>query len=80
LISFVGFEVLTAVDMKVTIFGDITQCSPLKAKFRRNISPPSSQKENKPSKQNQFATCFHSGFLAYYSTLRMEAMFLRNVG
>jgi hypothetical protein len=40
-LHYVGFEVLTAVVMKSTIFWAITLCSPLKSQpmFRRDISP-----------------------------------------
>jgi hypothetical protein len=48
----VGFEVLTAVVTKNFIFWDITPCSSLKVnrRFGRNIIPPSSGSQNKPSK------------------------------
>jgi hypothetical protein len=50
---FVGFEVLTPVVMKSSIFWDITPCSPLTSQlmFRRSIPPPSSGSKNKPSKE-----------------------------
>jgi hypothetical protein len=43
-VTYVGFEVFTAVVMKSTIFWDITPCNPLRVNttFRRNTSPPSS--------------------------------------
>jgi hypothetical protein len=48
-----GFEVLTAVVMRSTIFWDITVCSPLSVnrRFGGNILPPSSGSKNKPSKE-----------------------------
>jgi hypothetical protein len=38
----VGFDVLTAVAMRSSVFSEITKCSPVKAKrhFGGNISPP----------------------------------------
>jgi hypothetical protein len=49
----VGFEVLTAVVMKSTIFLDIMLCGPLKVTQRfRGTYPP-----------HLLATCFHAGFL-----------------
>jgi hypothetical protein len=48
----VGFEVLTGVVMKSTIFWDITPCSPLKVNWRfGGTSPPSSGSKNRPSKK-----------------------------
>jgi hypothetical protein len=48
----VGFEVLTAVVLKSTIFWDITPCRPLsQLTFRRNISPPPSGAKNKVNKK-----------------------------
>jgi hypothetical protein len=44
----VGFEVLTAVVMKSTVFWDITPCSPLKV--NRRFEETSSSGSNKPSK------------------------------
>jgi hypothetical protein len=63
----VGFEVLTAVVMKSIIFWNITPCSPLRVNrrfggtYRLHLQAP-------------LATCFHAGFLAYFSTLKMEAI------
>jgi hypothetical protein len=47
----VGFGVLTAVVIISTIFGDITECFPLKVnrRFGKNISPPPSA-SNTPGK------------------------------
>jgi hypothetical protein len=45
----VGFEVLTAVVMKSTIFWDITLFSPLEVNLRFGRTPPSSGSKNKPS-------------------------------
>jgi hypothetical protein len=73
----VGFEVLTAVLIKSSVFWDITPCSPLKVKptFRRNISPPSLGSKNKTEQETrlkaggkQSRTCS-----VYFSTLKMEA-------
>jgi hypothetical protein len=59
---YVGFEVLTAVVMKNTIFWDITPCSPLKVNRRFGGTLPSSGSKNKPSKRPVLpATCFHAG-------------------
>jgi hypothetical protein len=44
-----GFEVLTPVVTKNAIFWDITPCS--QSTFRRNISRPSTESKNKPSKK-----------------------------
>jgi hypothetical protein len=43
--------------------------------FRRKMSPPSSELKNKPRNQREimWKTCFHAGFLAYSSILKMEA-------
>jgi hypothetical protein len=50
--KYLGFEVLTAVDMKSSIFWDITMCSQLKVNRRfRWKSPRSSGPKNKPSKK-----------------------------
>jgi hypothetical protein len=67
----VGFEVLTAVIMKSTIFWDITPCRPLsQPTFRRKISIA------------LIASCFHADFfldLFFYPEDGGD-MFLRNVG
>jgi hypothetical protein len=49
-ILYTGFEVLTAVVMKHTIW-DITPCSLLKVNQRLNILPPSSVPKTKPNKK-----------------------------
>jgi hypothetical protein len=57
-IGHVGFEVLTAVVMKSTVFWDITPCSPLKANrrfggtYRLHLHG-----------RNMLASCFHAGSL-----------------
>jgi hypothetical protein len=63
----VGFEVLTAVVMKSTIFWDITPCSPLKVNRRFEAL---------------FATCFHTGLLLclFFEPEDRGNIFLRNVG
>jgi hypothetical protein len=60
---YVGFEVLTAVVMKSTIFWDITPCCPLKVNRRFGGT------------YRLFSACFHAGSCsAYSSTLKMEAI------
>jgi hypothetical protein len=81
----VGFEVLTAVVIKASIFWDIKPSSPLKdnRQFRRNISPPPSESKNKPSKKPTLLdTCFNVGFLLgfFFDCEGGGDMFLRNVG
>jgi hypothetical protein len=49
MLNFVGFEILTAVVMKSSVFWDMTPCSPLKVKQNSRI-------------RWQAATCFHAGF------------------
>jgi hypothetical protein len=49
----VGFEVITAVVMKISIFWDITPCSPLRANRRFGGT----------YRQCLLGTCFHAGFL-----------------
>jgi hypothetical protein len=50
-VQFIGFEVLTAVTMKITIFWDVKQCSFVKVQtFWRNILHPSSGSKDKPDK------------------------------
>jgi hypothetical protein len=48
----IGFEVLAAVVVEISVLWNITPCSPLaksKLMFRRNTSPPFSGSKNKPS-------------------------------
>jgi hypothetical protein len=73
-LKYVGFEVLTAVVMKSTTFWDITPCNPLKVnpRFGRTY-------------RLHLQLCLPHAFRlvscsAYSSTLKMEAMFLGNVG
>jgi hypothetical protein len=49
---YAGFEVLTPVSMKSSVFLDITSCSPLKFNrlLRRNIAAPFLGLKKKPSK------------------------------
>jgi hypothetical protein len=49
-LNYIGFEVLTAVVIKSTVFWGIPPCSLLKT-FRRGISPASSVSKNKPTKK-----------------------------
>jgi hypothetical protein len=55
----VGFEILTAVGMKSSVFWGTTPCNPLKIKpvIQRTVSPPSSGSNNKPSKNQHEAAC-----------------------
>jgi hypothetical protein len=49
IVQFIGFEVLTAVTMKITIFWDAIQCSLVKVQtFWRNILHPSSGSKDQP--------------------------------
>jgi hypothetical protein len=66
-----GFEVLTAVVMKYTIFWDITPCSPLKVNRRFG-----------GIYSLLLATCFYAGFLLglFFDPEDGGDMFLRNVG
>jgi hypothetical protein len=67
----VGFDVLTAVLMKNTVFWDIMPCSPLKINGRfGGIYHLHLQGSNKPNKipaskqvAIRLATCFHAGIL-----------------
>jgi hypothetical protein len=82
--KYVGFEVLTVVVMKSTIFWDITPCSPLKVNWRfgethclqlqgRILSQARNQGES-------LAPAFTLVSCSAYSlTLKMEAMFPQNV-
>jgi hypothetical protein len=86
--DYVGFEVLTAVVMKSTMFCDITPCIPLRvnrrfgAKYHLNLQGQRiSQAGNKSALQSLLATCFYPGFLL---GLRFDPedggdIFLRNV-
>jgi hypothetical protein len=64
-LNHVGFEVLTAVIMKSSVFWDITLCSTLKVKRRLVV----------------FATGFHSGFLLglFFDSDDGGGVFLRKV-
>jgi hypothetical protein len=65
----VGFEVLTVVVMKSTIFWDITPCIQLKVNRRYGGTV-------------LLAICFHAGFLLglFFEPEDRGNMFLRNVG
>jgi hypothetical protein len=68
--SYVGFEVLTAMVMKSIIFRDTTPCSPLKVSRRFGGS------------RALLTACFHAGFLLglFFDPEEGGNMFLRNVG
>jgi hypothetical protein len=74
-----GFEVVTVVVMKDTIFWDITPCSPLKVnrsfggKYRLHLQG---------RKISLLGTCFHASFLLglFFDPKDGGDMFLRNVG
>jgi hypothetical protein len=71
--SVVGFEVLTAVVMKSSVFWDITPCSLLKVNELLGGTSPSSGLNNKPIKKQQLDNCFtHVSCFAYSYTLKME--------
>jgi hypothetical protein len=79
----VGFEVLTAVVMKSSIFWDITQCNPFKVNrsFRKNISPIFGVEEKANQETSVLATCFHVSFFLglIFDPEDGGDMFLRNV-
>jgi hypothetical protein len=65
----VGFEIITAVVMKCSVFRDIRPRSPLKVKGRLHL-------EDRSIDRAQLATCVvlvH--WLAYSSTMKMEAIY-----
>jgi hypothetical protein len=66
-VVYIGFEVLTAVVMKSTIFWDITPCSPLSVN---------------QSESGWQAELFHAGFLLglFFGPEDGGDMFLRNIG
>jgi hypothetical protein len=66
-LKYVGFEVLTEVVMKTSIFWDITPCSPLK--------------DNRRFRGALLATCFHAGFLLglFFNPEDGGDMFLQNM-
>jgi hypothetical protein len=71
----VGFEVLTAVVMKGTIFWDITPCSPLKV--NRHFMSYQSSGLKVSQARNQHDTLFF--FLSFFDPEYGGDMFLRNV-
>jgi hypothetical protein len=74
-ISIVGYEVLTAVAMKSSVFWNITPCIRWKSvTFRRNILPPSSGSKNTPSQEELWRSKLVS-FLGLASALKMEALY-----
>jgi hypothetical protein len=87
----VGFEVLTAVVMKSTVFWDITPCSPLSVDRRfGETSPPSSASNIKRTRNQgegrwQAEFCLPPAFMLASSANFFDPedggdMFLRNVG
>jgi hypothetical protein len=50
--------------------------------FRRNMSPPSSESKNKPSRNLQSCYLLHAGFLLglFFDPEDAGDMFLRNIG
>jgi hypothetical protein len=82
----IGFEVLTEVVMKSTIFWDITPCSPLSVnrRFGETYRLHLQGRKNKLSKKSawKLATCFHAGFLLslFFDPEDGGHMFLRNFG
>jgi hypothetical protein len=83
----VEFEVLTKAVMKISIFWNITPCSPSKVNrrfggtYRLHLSGPKNKPRNKPT-WSYLAACFTLvSCLVYPSTLKDGGdMFLRNVG
>jgi hypothetical protein len=75
----VGFEVLTAVVMKSTIFRDIAPCSPLSVNRRFGGTY---RLLLQGRRMRLLATCSHSGFLLclFFDLEDGGNMFLRNVG
>jgi hypothetical protein len=80
----VGFEVLTAVVMKSTIFWDIMPCSPLKVdqRFRGTYHLHFQGRRISQANRAPLATCFHAGFLLglFFDPEDGGDMLLRNVG
>jgi hypothetical protein len=78
----IGFEVLTAVVMKSSIFCDITPCSPLKVNLRfwgiSSLHIPGRKK--KPPWNSSACYLLHTGyFLGLFFDPENEDMFLRSV-
>jgi hypothetical protein len=76
MLNYVGFEVLTAVVMKSTIFWDITRCTPLSVNRRFG----GTYRLRLQGRRN--ATCLLAGFLLnlFFDPGNGDDMFLRNVG
>jgi hypothetical protein len=53
----VGFKAFTAMNIKRSIFWDITSCSPIKVNRRFKVSPPSLMPENGESKKRGSTVC-----------------------
>jgi hypothetical protein len=79
---YIGFEVLTAVVMNITIFWDITACGPLRVNRRFGTAYRLHLHGRKISRAAVLATCFHAGFLLdiFFDPEDGGDMFLRNVG
>jgi hypothetical protein len=81
--TFIGFEVLTPVVMKSSIFWDTTPHSPLKVnRLFGGTSLLHLQGRKICQARNQLATCFHAAFLLliFFDPEDGGDMFLRNVG
>jgi hypothetical protein len=66
--NYVGFEVITAVAFETSVFHDITPCSPLKFSSRRFGGTC-----NLHLQDERISQLLYAGFLAYSSTMKMEA-------
>jgi hypothetical protein len=84
---FVGFDVVTAMVMKITIFPDITPCSPLKVNRRfggtycLHLQGQIIQAKYQREKKTRLATYFHSGVLLVLIDIEDGGeIFLRKLG
>jgi hypothetical protein len=71
----VGFEVLTALVMKTSIFWDITSCGPLKVHRRFAVTCRLHIQCQIDQSRNQSEAGSQHGCLAYSLTLKMEATY-----